>query len=205
MKSILDVKVKLINEKDVKNFFKKFGEVACVCYDTNEKYAEKVGKHCFESGHLSGSRGFYFIFDIECPRFTADQLMRHEVGVFKNCQSQRYVQKENIDFYVPNQVLKSSDLEPMYKDIEIHLNYMLNIVKARLKKQGYNDEQLNDLIRTLYPIGCFTKLRIGFTLEGLINLCNKRLCKRADFPIRIVTENIKREVESLEGINFEET
>ena len=194
MKTTFDINVKLLNEKDVRQFFKRFGEVSCVCYDTDTKYKENVGKHCFESEHFSGSRGFYFIFEIECPRYTADQLMRQEVGVFKNCQSQRYVEEKNIEFYVPNVVLKDEQLELLFNDYEMQINYLINIIKARLKKKGYNGEQMNDIIRTLYPIGCFTKLRIGFTLEALINLCNKRLCQRADLPIRIITKEIKNKV-----------
>ena len=194
MKNVFDINVKLINEKDVKNFFKNYGNVACVCYDTDTKFKENVGKHCFNSEHYSGSRGFYFIFEIDCPRYTADQLMRQEVGVFKNCQSQRYVQEKNIEFYIPHIVEKDEQLLALYKDYEMQINYLLNIIKARLNKKGYSNEQLNDIIRTLYPIGCFTKLRIGFTLEALINLCNKRLCLRADFPIRIVAKEIKNQV-----------
>lgn len=37
------------------------------------------------SGHFSGSRGDYIKFLVtEVPRFTVDQAVRHEVGVFKN-------------------------------------------------------------------------------------------------------------------------
>ena len=194
MKNVLDIKVKILNEKDIKQFFKKYGEIACVCYDTDTKFKENVGKHCFHSEHFSGSRGFYFLFEIECPRYTADQIMRQEVGVFKNCQSQRYVEEKQIDFYVPNVAIKDEQLAMLYKEYELQINYIINIIKARLKKKGYNNEQMNDLIRTLYPIGCFTKLRIGFTIEALINFCNKRLCQRADLPIRIIATEIRNKV-----------
>jgi hypothetical protein len=57
------------------------GEFACVCYGTPDKYAEKVGKSCQESGHMSGSRCEYIKFRIyDIDRGTAEQIMRHEVG-----------------------------------------------------------------------------------------------------------------------------
>ena len=84
--------VELINIDEAKNVWKTWSEVASVCYDSKVKNPEIIGKHCFLSGHFSGSRGVYFIFKItDCPRFVIDQLVRHETGVFKNVQSFRYV------------------------------------------------------------------------------------------------------------------
>ena len=89
MYSINDIKVELLNPEEVKNFIKNHGIFACTCYQTPEKYAEKVGLSCLKEGHTSGSRGDFFKFRIYCPRFCADQIMRHEIGAYKNCQSQR--------------------------------------------------------------------------------------------------------------------
>ena len=78
-------KVTLVNKDEVTQFIKKHGEFACVCYSTPKEQAEKVGLHCLKSGHLSGSRHLYFVFELDrIPRFTIDQLVRHEVGVVKN-------------------------------------------------------------------------------------------------------------------------
>ena len=35
-----DFKVELINAEEVKNFVKQHGEVACICYATNPKFAQ---------------------------------------------------------------------------------------------------------------------------------------------------------------------
>ena len=43
MYELKDIKVTLLNPEEVKNFIRNHGIVACVCYDTDEKYAEKVG------------------------------------------------------------------------------------------------------------------------------------------------------------------
>ena len=49
MYTINDIKVKLLNPDEVKNFIKKHGEVACICYDTDKKYAERVGLSCMRA------------------------------------------------------------------------------------------------------------------------------------------------------------
>ena len=51
-----DFQVTLMNKNEVKEFIRKHGEFACVCYNTPIVQAEQVGLHCLKSGHLSGSR-----------------------------------------------------------------------------------------------------------------------------------------------------
>ena len=88
--------VELINKNEVKLLFTTWSQVASVCYDSTIKSPDAIGKHCMKSGHFSGSRGTYFIFKItDCPRYVIDQMVRHEVGVFKNVQSFRYVNKDS--------------------------------------------------------------------------------------------------------------
>ena len=41
MYTIGDIKVNLLNADDVKNFIKNHGEVACVCYNTNENMPKR--------------------------------------------------------------------------------------------------------------------------------------------------------------------
>ena len=52
MFTVNDFKVKLINGEEVKSFIRKHGEFAAVCYNTNPKFAERVGEHCLKSGHF---------------------------------------------------------------------------------------------------------------------------------------------------------
>ena len=64
MYSINDIKVTLLNPEAVSHFIENHGIIACICYDTDEKYAERVGLSCLKEGHTSGSRGDYFKFEI---------------------------------------------------------------------------------------------------------------------------------------------
>ena len=198
MYELNDIKVTLLNPDEVKNFIRNHGMVACVCYDTDEKYAERVGLNCLESGHLSGSRGDYFKFEIECPRFTADQIMRHEQGVFKNCQSQRYVDMDNFECYIPPVIAENRKLNSLYTASIETTQLCYKYIRIELERQGITGEKANDLMRTLLPIGVPTKLRIGFDIEALIHFMNKRLCVRADEPIRQVAKLMKKEVLAVE-------
>ena len=195
MYTIDDIKVTLLNAEEVKDFIRRHGEVACVCYNTNEKYAEKVGKSCMIEGHMSGSRGDFFKFEIECPRFTIDQIVRHEQGVFKNVQSQRYVDMDDdFSIYVPPKVMNNPMLVEQYIQYEEMCKAQYKINRDCFNNLNITGEQANDLMRTMLPIGVKSKVRIGFTLEALIHFMHKRLCVRADEPIRRVAKLMKEEV-----------
>lgn len=198
MYELKDIKVTLLNPDEVKNFIRNHGYIACICYNTDERYAEKVGLNCLKSGHMSGSRGDYFKFEIECPRFTADQIMRHEQGVFKNCQSQRYVDMDSFDCYIPPKVSRDPELKKLYEELENTTKDFYGRIRNEMEARGIKGEKANDLMRSLLPIGVPTKLRIGFDIEALIHFMNKRLCVRADEPIRQVAKLMKKEILEVE-------
>ena len=200
-----DFEVTLMNKSDVEHFIRRHGEFACVCYDTPIGQADKVGEHCLKSGHLSGSRHLYFVFRLKnIPRFTVDQLVRHEVGVVKNVQSLRYVTKGNLDkidegfnIYIPPELRDNIEDRWEFERTEDYLN----IVYRRLvKAQRYmtNKERANEIARTLIPIGVATECSFACNLEGLINLANKRLCNRAEQPIHILVKMMVNEVIAVE-------
>ena len=200
-----DFEVTLLNPEEVKQFIKKHGEFACVCYNTPIERAEGTGLHCLKSGHLSGSRHLYFVFRLKnIPRFTIDQLVRHEVGVVKNVQSLRYVTKGNLDkidegfnIYIPPELRDNIEDRWEFERTEDYLN----IVYRRLvKAQRYmtNKERANEIARTLIPIGVATECSFACNLEGLINLANKRLCNRAEQPIHILVKMMVNEVIAVE-------
>ena len=199
MYSIDDIKVELLNPEEVKNFIKNHGIFACQCYMTPEKFAERVGMSCLKEGHTSGSRADMFKFRIHSPRFCADQIMRHSVGTAINCQSQRYVDMDdNFSIYVPPQVMNDQALREMYGFYEEECRDRYIILREEMIARGITGEKANDLMRTMLPIGVPCNLTMGFTIEALIHFMHKRLCVRADAPIRQVAKLMKQAVLEVE-------
>ena len=50
----------------------------------------------------------------------------------------------------------------------------------------------------MLPIGVACNLTMGFTVEALINFMHKRLCTRADAPIRKVAQEMRKAVLEIE-------
>lgn len=199
MYTINDIKVELLNPEEVKNFIKNHGIFACECYQTPEKFAERVGLSCLKEGHTSGSRADMFKFRIHAPRYTCDQIMRHSVGTAINCQSQRYVDMDdNFSIYIPPKVEGDTLLTMVYQSYEDECRNRYKNIRDLMKKYNITGEQANDLMRTMLPIGVACNLTMGFTIEALIHFMNKRLCLRADEPIRRVTQEMKKVVLEIE-------
>ena len=124
--------------------------------------------------------------------------MRHEQGVFKNCQSQRYVDMDNFDCYISPKVAADPELKAIYEQFEVSTREWYQVLRCEMEQRGITGEKANDLMRTLLPIGVPTKLRIGFDIEALIHFMHKRLCTRADEPIRQVARLMRKEVLAVE-------
>lgn len=190
-------KVEIINPEECKDFFRIWGLGACQCYDTPEKFAERVGKSCLQTEHFSGSRGNYIKFKISgVPRALVDQMVRHEVGVYKNVQSMRYTDSSNLGIYAPDDVVECGliDVWTMAEE-SIRLAYDTTVLTLLAK--GYNNEQARECARGLMPMNTESSLVIGFTFEALINFMNKRLCVCSQEHIRHLALIMKREVVKL--------
>ena len=200
-----DFEVTLLNPEEVKQFIKKHGEFACVCYNTPIERAEGTGLHCLKSGHLSGSRHLYFVFNIgNVPRFTVDQLVRHEVGVVKNVQSLRYVTKGNLEdidagfnVYIPPELRDNIEDRWEFQRTEDYLNLTYRRL-IKYQRHIVNKERANEIARTFIPIGVATECSFACNLEGLINLAHKRLCNRAELPIHKLVQMMVKEVVAVE-------
>ncbi|MGL5764994.1 MAG: FAD-dependent thymidylate synthase [Sarcina sp.] len=193
-----DIKVTLINKEEVKDFIEKHGRRACLCYDTNPKYAKAVGKSVLKSNHMSGSRGIYFDFEFEnVPRSMAAQSIRHDVGTYKNVQSFRYVKKKEFDYYTSSLIKKYPEIEEVYDDTMRIINDRYSQIVGMLEDRGHAGEKANQSARGIIPMNTNMKFVQGFTAEALFNYMNKRLCVRSEECIRQVAELMKQEVLSV--------
>lgn len=193
MFSTKDFKVELVNREEVKKYVEEHGRFAAICYGTDEKYSKGVGSSCMKSGHMSGSRSDFFKFKItKVPRYTVDQAVRHEQGVVKNVQSQRYVDMANFNLYIADILLRDNylkyEMEAHEKETRERYNRMKKYLEAEHDIKG---EKANDLIRPILPIGCESSFNFALNLEGLTHFCNVRLCRRADKPIQELAKKMR--------------
>lgn len=186
------MKVTILNPIEAKSLLSDWGTFASVCYDSKSN-PQKVGEHCLESEHFSGSRWRYIAFRIEdVPRFLIDQLVRHEQGVVKNVQSFRYVDKENFSYDIPNEILDNKELVEKYSKYMDECKSLYSDIKTYIINKGFSKEKANEKARYIIPMSTLSSVDIAFTPEALIHLCHKRLCNRAESPIRELTNLIKR-------------
>lgn len=173
--------VELINKNEVKSLFTTWSQVASVCYDSTIKSPDAIGKHCMKSGHFSGSRGTYFIFKItDCPRYVIDQMVRHEVGVFKNVQSFRYVNKDSFGYEIPTEIKNNEGLLNKYKKHMEDTVALYDEIQNYIINSGKSNERANEQARYVLPMATYSAVCIGFTIEALIHYMNMRLCTRTE-------------------------
>lgn len=189
-----EFKVEIINQEECKDFFRIWGIAAGICYNTPEEYAERVGKSCLKTQHFSGSRGNYIKFRITgVPRALVDQMVRHEVGVYKNVQSMRYTDSSNLGLYTPEDV-NENGLTEVWEEVDLAIRQAYDKTVETLLAKGYTNEQARECARGLMPMNTQSSLVIGFTFEALINFMHKRLCTCSQEHIRHLALLMKKEV-----------
>lgn len=187
--------VKILNPDAVSKLFTNWGETSAICYNTHTDDPTPIGKGCMANGHFSGSRGDFIKFLVtDIPRFTVDQAVRHEVGVFKNVQSFRYVDKDCFSYEVPVEIADNPELLAKY---DKHMQDTMNLyedIQSYVLSKGKTQERANEQARYVLPISTHTAFVIGFTVEGIIHFMHKRLCSRAEDIIRQLAVEMKKEV-----------
>lgn len=200
MFTIKDFKVNLVNGEEVKSFIERHGCFASICYNTPKEKAETVGLHCLKSGHFSGSRHLYFVFELEnVPRSAVDQLVRHNIGFVTNVQSLRYCNKDGkVSIYVAPELLQNEYMVKTIQDQENIVNAQYNYIQNYLEDEGITGEKANEIARTILPIGISTSCNIAVNIECLTHLANVRLCTRAELPIRTIVKQMVDQVVEVE-------
>lgn len=219
------MKVEIINPEELKNLYRNHGVFACTCYDTPEKYAERVGKSCEKSGHMSGSRCEYIKFRItDVDRGTAEQCMRHEIGVsfpfedmdnytfdeysekvidvspdqiVKNMGSFRYIDKDGFTYTTPKEIENNQRAKLVYETLMCSINAARSELKDILDKDDVDSKRVNECVNFVLPRATNSTLTIGFTPEALIQFMHKRLCNRAQPEIQKLAIEMKKAVSEI--------
>lgn len=216
------IDVELLNPEVVENLYRNHGHFACVCYGTPDSRAEKVGRKCQESGHMSGSRCEYIKFRISgIDRGTAEQCLRHEIGtavplamqdnysisdemdlhttlspdqVVKNMASFRYIDKAGFKWVTPLAIEYCPDAKAEYDALMLYINEKRRVIKHALEEAGYAAVTATEDANFVLPRATTTELVIAFTPEALIHFCHKRMCSRAQRFIRDIAWKMREAV-----------
>lgn len=216
------MKVTIMNPDDLKDLYKLHGEVAAVCYDSDPSKAEAIGRHCSSSGHMSGSRHIYICFHIEgVDRGTTEQALRHTAGCYvspayqdnyayanemerwidinpnnmmMNVRSFRYCDETQFEYYIPSTISSDEEATKIYCDTMRAINEARTKIKQNMIGRGIKDGQARQDANFLLPRATLTQFNIAFTPEALIHFCEKRLCTRAQEPIRAMAKAMKEAV-----------
>ena len=187
------MKVTILNPEETTRLFEYWGKASSVCYDTTTDTPERIGKGCMNSGHFSGSRGRFILFMVEgCPRFTIDQAVRHEIGVMKNVQSFRYVDKDSFAYEVPVEIIDNKELLARYHAYMMSSMELYSDIQEYVFNKTESHERANEQARYVLPMSTHANFIVGMTVEALIHFANMRLCVRAEDKIRELALAIKK-------------
>ena len=150
---------------------------------SNYKMLEFIKKH---KTHESPLEHCNFTFAIEgVSRALSHQLVRHRLASFSQ-QSQRYVDGENFGFVIPHTI--KNDISAKIEYIEI----IDTISKAYddLIELGIPKEDA----RYILPNATTTNIIMTMNVRELIHFMQERLCIHAQWEIRELTEEIRKQV-----------
>lgn len=168
------MKVTLIQATE--NPIETIASIASICYDSDPKNPLGLVKHLYRNGHHSVFEHIYFTFKIEgISRACSHQLVRHRHCSFTQ-RSQRYCSEDGFGYVRPN---TTDNLFDTYVD-GIESWY----------KQMQNAGVPNEDARYILPNACETSLYLSCNLRELIHIANERLCRKAQWEIRELVQQM---------------
>lgn len=165
---------------------------------TDEKVANFLEK-LSNLGHASPLEHASFTFGIEgVSRSFLAQISRHRIASF-SVQSQRYVDMDNADHVVPNEIYDAGySAVRLYEESVKNSFNNYNELKEELTKkyiaEGMKEspakKKAQEDARYLLPEACCTRMIVTMNARELNHFFNLRCCNRASREIREVAEEI---------------
>ncbi|MBQ1519244.1 MAG: FAD-dependent thymidylate synthase [Ruminococcus sp.] len=159
-------------------------------------------------GHESVLEHVSFTFGIEgISRACSHQLVRHRIASYSQ-KSQRYVNENGFEFITPPEIAALPEAKAEYERTmdEISRSYekIADILTAKhiteLTAQGMNEKEAaskarklaNEDARFILPNACETKIVVTMNVRSLFNFFRHRCCRRAQWEIREVANEMLR-------------
>ena len=173
--------VEILNPEILQDLYKNHGIFACTCYDTPDKYAEKVGKSCQDSGHYSGSRTEYIKFKISgtdrgCYDEETEVLTNEGWKFFKDIKQDEILATRNTE----NGMVEYHKID---KKLEFDVNETMHYYKGNAVDLLVTDDH-NMYVKSLY-----NKDDNGFDLVSSKNISVKRINMNKEFNYDVKIED----------------
>lgn len=147
-----------------------------------DKAAEFIGK--LPEAHQSPFEHVSFTFGIEgVSRTMLAQITRHRIASF-SVQSQRYVEMGGFGYVVPPSIAANQDALDEYE----HFMDRADLVYTYLRSCGIPAEDA----RFVLPNACETRMIVTMNARELLHFFSMRCCKRAQWEIRAVADEMLR-------------
>lgn len=161
-------------------------EAASNCYNSEATGDGKIMKHCIKSGHTSVTEFCDFTFHIEgISRALSHQLVRHRLASYAQ-RSQRYCSEDGFEYVVPNSIKNNPCALAEYEKL---MNKITDIY-SYLQGNGIPNEDA----RMVLPNACTTCIEVKMNLRALMNFMNERLCSCAQWEIRNLAWEMRKQV-----------
>lgn len=147
-----------------------------------DKAAEFIDK--LPEAHQSPFEHVSFTFGIEgVSRAMLAQITRHRIASF-SVQSQRYVNMDEFGYVVPPSIAANQDALDEYE----HFMDRADLVYTYLRSCGIPAEDA----RFVLPNACETRMIVTMNARELLHFFSLRCCKRAQWEIRAVADEMLR-------------
>lgn len=161
-------------------------EAASNCYNSTPTGDGKIMKHCIKSGHTSVTEFCDFTFHIEgISRALSHQLVRHRLASYAQ-RSQRYCNEDGFDYITPDKIYANKEAWELYGAM---IRKIKNAYKS-LQEIGISNEDA----RMILPNACTTTIEVKMNLRSLMNFMNERLCSCAQWEIRNLAWEMRKQV-----------
>lgn len=147
-----------------------------------DKAAEFIDK--LPEAHQSPFEHVSFTFGIEgVSRAMLAQITRHRIASF-SVQSQRYVNMDEFGYVIPPSIAANQDALDEYE----HFMDRADLVYTYLRSSGIPAEDA----RFVLPNACETRMIVTMNARELMHFFSLRCCKRAQWEIRAVADEMLR-------------
>lgn len=142
-----------------------------------------------ESGHDSPVEHASFTFAIAgISRACSHQIVRHRIASYSQ-QSQRYVDATNMDYVLPPAIAKIPEARKRFEAFMDEVGAAYRDLKDILEANGRKDKAKEDA-RFVLPQAAETRIVITMNCRALLHFFNLRCCRRAQWEIRAMAEEM---------------